>query len=173
MVIGDIRGYSRLTEDELVTFSRVVLGTFGEVLARYDDDIEYRNTWGDALLVVFGDATTAARCALDLRDAMAALQQEGSEVPGHLGIRLSAHVGPIFPLWDPVMRQPSFFGAHIVRAARMEPVTPPGAVLVTEAFAAALELSDSHDLGCEYVGHHPAAKDYGRLRMYALERGRS
>jgi class 3 adenylate cyclase len=170
MLIGDIRGYSKLSEDQLVTFSRVVLGSFSDVLGRYEDSIEYRNTWGDALIVVFGDPTAAARCGLDLRDAMGALQREELDLPDHLGIRLSGHVGPIFPMWDPVMRKQSFFGAHIIRAARMEPVTPPGAVLVTEAFAAALELSDCVDLGCEYVGHHPAAKDYGRLRMYSLER---
>ena len=102
---------------------------------------------------------------------MGALQGDEPGLPDHLGIRLSAHIGPIFPMWDPVMRKQSFFGAHIIRAARMEPVTPPGAVLVTEAFAAALELSDCEDLACEYVGHLPAAKDYGRLRMYSLERG--
>jgi hypothetical protein len=45
-------------------------------------------------------------------------------------------------------------------------------LLVTEPFAAALELSGCTDLGCEYVGHLPAAKDYGRLRMYSLERRR-
>ena len=172
MLIGDIRGYSKLSEDQLVIFSRVVLGSFADVLAGYEDSIEYRNTWGDALIVVFGDPTAAARCGLDLRDAMGALQREEPDLPDYLDIRLSGHVGPIFPMWDPVMRKRSFFGAHIIRAARMEPVTPPGALLVTEAFAAVLELSDCADLGCEYVGHLPAAKDYGRLRMYSLERRR-
>lgn len=172
MLIGDIRGYSKLSEDQLVIFSRVVLGSFADVLAGYEESIEYRNTWGDALIVVFGDPTAAARCGLDLRDAMGALQREELDLPDYLDIRLSGHVGPIFPMWDPVMRKRSFFGAHIIRAARMEPVTPPGAVLVTEAFAAVLELSDSEDLSCEYVGHLPAAKDYGRLRMYSLERRR-
>jgi class 3 adenylate cyclase len=170
MMMGDIRGYSKLSEEQLVTFSRVVLGSFADVLSRYDDHIEYRNTWGDALFVVFSDPTAAARCGLDLRDVMTSMSFEEAGLPGHLGIRLSGHIGPIFPMWDPVMQKQSFFGAHIVRAARMEPVTPPGAVLVTEPFAAALELSGSLDLGCEYVGHVPAAKDYGRLRMYSLER---
>jgi hypothetical protein len=172
MVMGDIRGYSKLNEEQLVTFSRVVLGSFADVLARYEDYIEYRNTWGDALFVVFTDPTAAARCGLDLRDDMSALQLEEAGLPGHLGIRLSGHIGPIFPMWDPVMQKQSFFGTHIVRAARMEPVTPPGALLVTEPFAAALELSGCTDLGCEYVGHLPTAKNYGRLRMYALERRR-
>jgi hypothetical protein len=62
----------------------------------------------------------------------------------------------------------------VSRTARIEPVTPPGAVYVTEPFAAALELAGRRDLACDYVGHMPAAKDYGRLRMYRLRRtGRS
>jgi hypothetical protein len=47
-------------------------------------------------------------------------------------------------------------------------VTPPTAVYVTEPFAAALVLSGDTSLACDYVGHMPAAKDYGRLRMYRL-----
>jgi hypothetical protein len=172
MLMGDVRGYSKLSEDQLAIFSRVVLGSFADVLDRYKENIEYQNTWGDALFVVLDDSIAAGRCGVDLRDAMGELRHTEPELPDHLDIRLSGHVGPIFPMWDPVMHQHSFVGAHIIRAARMEPVTPPGTVLVTEAFAAVLELSDCTDLGCEYVGHLPAAKDYGRLRMYSLERRR-
>jgi hypothetical protein len=45
-------------------------------------------------------------------------------------------------------------------------------VYVTEAFAAALML-ESSPYACDYVGHVPAAKDFGRLRMYRLRRGSS
>ena len=58
----------------------------------------------------------------------------------------------------------------VSRTARIEPVTPPGAVYVTEPFAAALELAQRPELGCDYVGSMPAAKDYGRFRMYRLRR---
>jgi class 3 adenylate cyclase len=61
-------------------------------------------------------------------------------------------------------------GSHVSRTARIEPVTPPRAVYVTEPFAAALLLAGRDDLACDYVGHMPAAKDYGRLRMYRLRR---
>ena len=60
-------------------------------------------------------------------------------------------------------------GSHVSRTARIEPVTPPGSVFVTEPFAAALELAES-PFRCDYVGHLPAAKDFGRLRMYRLRR---
>ena len=61
-------------------------------------------------------------------------------------------------------------GSHVSRTARIEPVTPPGEVYVTEMFAAALELEGEATLACDYVGHMPAAKDYGKLRMYRLRR---
>jgi class 3 adenylate cyclase len=169
MLMGDIRGYSTLNDRQLLTFSELLLGTCAEILTRYDAKIEYRNTWGDAIFVVLSEPSAAARCGLDLRDAVAALELNEVDLPDHLLLRLSGHVGPIFPMVDPVLHRPSFFGSHITRAARMEPVTPPGGFVVTEAFAAELELSDCTDVVCEYIGHRPAAKDYGRLRMYSVE----
>jgi class 3 adenylate cyclase len=73
---------------------------------------------------------------------------------------------------DPVLGLRAFSGSHVSRTARIEPVTPPGAVYVTEPFAATLELQPDNRLTCDYVGHMPAAKDYGRLRMYRLRRRR-
>jgi len=67
-----------------------------------------------------------------------------------------------------VLGTQSFMGAHVSRTARIEPVTPEGSVFVTDRFAASLQLEDSSGFACEYVGHMPAAKDYGRLRMYRL-----
>jgi class 3 adenylate cyclase len=170
MLMGDIRGYSKLNERQLITFSQLLLRACADVLSQYDAAIEYRNTWGDALFVVLADPLAAARCGLDLRDAVAGIDLAGEDLPDSLALRLSGHIGPIFPVVDPVVRQPSFSGSHITRVARLEPVTPPGALVVTEAFAAALELSDCTDLTCDYVGHRPAAKDYGRVRMYMVER---
>jgi hypothetical protein len=43
---------------------------------------------------------------------------------------------------------------------------------VTEAFAALLELMGTPDLACDYVGHLPAAKDAGRMRMHRLHDAR-
>jgi Tetratricopeptide Repeats-Sensor len=170
MLIGDISGFSRLTDEQLPVFADTVLGAFARVLGGHDDDVEYRNTWGDALYAVLSGAPAAARCALDLQEAIGALDLEAIGLPPHLAFRLSGHIGPVFPIWDPVLEADAFMGSHVSRTARIEPVTPPGAVYVTEAFAAALELSGVADVGCDYVGHMPAAKDYGRLRMYRVRR---
>ena len=110
------------------------------------------------------------RAALLIYRTPYAIHLEAAGLPTHLALRLSGHVGPVFSIVDPVVGAPSFMGSHINRTARIEPVTPPGEVYVTEAFAASLELAGCHDLRCDYVGHMPAAKDYGRLRMYHLLR---
>ena len=170
MLFGDTRGFSKLSESQLPTFARVVLGTFARVLVGYAAEVEYRNTWGDALYVVLSNATSAANCALDIQAAMATLDLEAEGLPSSLAFRLSGHVGPTFPIHDPVLDTQSFMGSHVSRTARIEPVTPPGSVYVTEAFAASLELSECAEIRCDYVGHLPAAKDYGRLRMYRLSR---
>ena len=170
MLIGDISGFSKLTDEQLPTFAEVVLGAFARVLGDHDENVEYRNTWGDALYAVLSGAPAAARCALDLQDAMGGLDLEAVGLPQHLAFRLSGHIGPVFPIRDPVLQADAFMGSHVSRTARIEPVTPPGAVYVTEAFAAALELSGASDVGCDYVGHMPTAKDYGRLRMYRVRR---
>lgn len=125
---------------------------------------------GDALVVVLEDTVDAADCALDLQQAMGAIDFTAARLPGHLALRLGGHVGPVFPSSDPVRAEPTFTGSHVSRTARIEPVTPPGAVYVTNAFAAALVLDGGNDLTCDYVGHMPAAKDWGRLRMHRLGR---
>ena len=170
MLFGDVKGFSKLTDEQLPTFSTRVLGAIADVLTRYQADIWHTNTWGDAVYLVLSDAVTAAACALDLQDALAAVDLAAAGLPATLALRLGGHIGPVFPTHDPVLDELGFMGSHVSRTARIEPVTPPGIVYVTEPFAAALELHGRTEFGCDYVGHMAAAKDYGRLRMYRLRR---
>lgn len=168
MLFADIKGFSVLTDEQMETFAERVLGAFASVLHEYRGDVWHRRTWGDAVFLVLTDAVTAASCALDLQGAMASIDLQAEGLPEHLALRLGAHLGPVHRYHDPIIDGPDFTGSHVSRAARVEPVTPPGAVYVTEPFAAALELANRRDLACDYVGHMPAAKNYGRLRMYRL-----
>jgi class 3 adenylate cyclase len=170
ILFADVRGFSKLTDEQLPRFNERVLGAFADVLARHEGLVQYSNTWGDALYVVLTDATSAAACACDLQEAMSAIDLERTGLPAHLALRLGGHLGPVFATRDPVRDMPTFIGSHVSRTARIEPVTPPGAIYVTEPFAAALVLAGRDEFSCEYVGHMPAAKDYGRLRMYRLLR---
>ncbi|MCU1452761.1 MAG: hypothetical protein JWN46_907 [Acidimicrobiales bacterium] len=170
MLFADVKGFSKLTDEQLPRFMTVVFGALAEVLGRFDERILYRNTWGDAVYVVIADAVEAAECALALQEALHAIDFDDARLPAHLALRLGGHVGPVFETLDPVLGRSSFVGSHVSRTARIEPITPPGAVYVTDSFAAALELSGDRTITCDYVGHMPAAKDFGRLRMYRLHR---
>jgi tetratricopeptide (TPR) repeat protein len=170
MLFADVKGFSVLTDEELVVFADRVFGAFAAVLQRHRQYVWHRRTWGDAVFLVLSDAPTAAACALDLQDAMAAIDLKSARLPGHLALRLGAHLGPVVRYHDPVTDGPDFTGSHVTQTARIEPVTPPGAVYVTEPFAAALVLAGRRDLACDYVGHMPTEKNYGRLRMYRLRR---
>ncbi len=172
ILFGDVQGFSKLTDEQFPAFADRFLGAFAAVLSRHEHDVLSRNTWGDAIHVVLSDAAIAARCALDLQDAIGAIDLEAEGLPKHLALRLGGHLGPVFPTPDPVLGVTAYMGSHVSRTARIEPVTPPGTVYVTDAFAAALVLEDSQEFTCDYVGHMDAAKDYGRLRMYRLRRRR-
>ena len=168
LLFADVKGFSDLSDAQVPVFAEQVLGAFATVLEQHADAVDYRNTWGDGLYLVLRDAATAAEVGLALHAALADLDTASAGLP-RLALRVGAHLGPVYPIFDPVLATRAFMGAHVSRTARIEPVAPPGDVYVTEQFAAALVL-ESTEFECRYVGHVPAAKDYGRLRMYRLGR---
>lgn len=169
LLFGDIKGFSKLVEKQLPVFADRILGAVAQTLDRYGAAVEVRNTWGDGLYIVVSDAETAADCALELQEAISALPFAELALPT-LGLRLGGHFGPVFRLYDPVLKQMTFMGCHVSRTARIEPVTPEGAVYVTDAFAAALAATKERRFACSYMGVMPAAKDYSPMRMFALSR---
>jgi hypothetical protein len=173
MLFGDFSRFSRLNDEQAVTFATRVLGAVADVVRRYGNQVRWRNTWGDGLNLMLTDAAGAAACALDLQEAIAAIDLRAEGLPEGIALRLGGHVGPVFPVHDPVLAADAFTGTHVNRTARIEPVTPAGEVYVTEAFAAALALAGPRELTCDYVGHMAAAKGYGMLRMYRLRRSRA
>src|ERR1700732_1134825 len=139
-------------------------------MRRFGAHVLYRNSWGDAIYAVIDDPVIGARCALEIQAAMrkAKLARYGFAVRPEL--RLGAHFGPLYDGYDPVCEEKTFFGGHATIAARLEPVTPPGQVYVSEAMAAALVLAAHRRFSCDYVGQLPSAKGFGLMRMYLLNR---
>lgn len=170
MLFGDIHGFSKLTDSQLPSFVARVLGASAAVINRYRRDILLANTWGDGLFLVFDDAGKAADCALDLQAAIAAVDLTAAGLPDDLALRLGGHLGPVYHARDPILERDNFFGAHVSRAARIEPVTPVGCIYVTEMLAAVLALHNADRFECDYVGMTQAAKRYGKMRMFLLRR---
>jgi hypothetical protein len=78
MLFGDIKGFSRLTDEQLPRFATHILGSFAEVLDRHSEEVWHRNTWGDAVYVVLSGVLAAATCALELQEAIAACTRRGT-----------------------------------------------------------------------------------------------
>jgi class 3 adenylate cyclase len=170
MLFGDIHGFSKLTDAQLPSFTDRIMGAIGRVARRYSEDIAFINTWGDGIFAVFPDAGRAAACALDMQEEVTRIDFEAAGLPTTMKLRLGGHLGPVFELDDPVTIRPNYYGAHVSRAARIEPITPEGCVYVTETLAAVLALNNGEEFSCDYVGNTEMAKHYGRLRMFLLRR---
>ncbi|MDO8312746.1 MAG: adenylate/guanylate cyclase domain-containing protein [Sideroxyarcus sp.] len=168
ILFGDIKGFSKLKEVQISSFVKEILGVFGNVLDKFAEKILFRNTWGDGLFVILPDVQTAAACAMELQKELKKLIDVREEFATH-SLRLAAHFGPVIEQYDPVLKKTNFFGVHVSRAARVEPVTPEGKVYATWPFASQLAMLKNSPVKADYVGHLPAAKSYGHIKMYVLK----
>ncbi len=168
ILFTDFAGFSTLTEMALPAFWDGVMREVAAVLDRHGDGIVCRNSWGDALYAVATDAPLAAQVALELQAALAAFDYATLGLDGAGGMRIGAHYGPAYRTIDHITGRTTFYGTEVSKAARIEPVTPPGAVFVTEPFAAILALEAADLFACRYVGRIPLAKKYGDYPMYRL-----
>jgi class 3 adenylate cyclase len=178
MLFSDFAGFSKIPDRSIGDFMQVI-EEISEDLAKNGIKAEVTNTWGDALFMVAERATDMALLGLTLRDAVhSSLAKRRFPVP--LDIRISLHAGPVFKEVDPFIQRENFYGGHINRAARLEPVTIIGQIFATQQFIALLqtELSilrneNPHSplltrFKYRYVGTVELAKNYGTQPIYQL-----
>jgi class 3 adenylate cyclase len=168
IIFGDVVGFSKLQEEDVPRFHDIFMARISKELKSFGERVLYRNSWGDAIYVVFDDAVDAARFSLSIQKIIDAMDFVPIGYDRALRLRLGAHFGPIYHGVDQLCEVETYYGSHVTRAARIEPVTPAGKVYVTESMAAALALSGIGDIDSDYVGPVPLAKDYGEIRMYQL-----
>lgn len=170
LMFTDYPGFSKLDERVLPLFWEDVMVRAARTLEAYGDVIRQGNTWGDAIFAVFEDAPTAAAAALDLCEQLANVNCKALGVREGTAMRIALHYGPTYSGYDPVTKRTTYYGSEVSRAARIEPVTPSGAVYVTEPFAAVLEMENDHPFACNYVGKIALPKGYGVYPLYRLQR---
>ena len=170
ILFTDFKGFSTLSESALPSFWDGVMRIVAEVLDGQADEVECRNSWGDALYAVTSSASSAAEIALQLQDRLARYDYATLGLDGSGGMRIGAHYGPAYRTVDHITGRITFYGTEVSKAARIEPVTPPGAVFVTEPLAAILALEGRDLYTCRYVGRIALAKKYGDYPMYRLTR---
>jgi len=172
LLFADVRGFSKLTEDEIPLFVEHFLGTVALEVGRSREAPLVTNTWGDGLYFVFGSVRDTGVFALDLCDAVLAMDWRAKGFRDDLTIRIGLHAGPTYECTDPVTKRKTYIGAHVSRAARIEPITPPGEVYASRAFAAIARADQVTEFACSYVGQTPLGKDYGIYPTYVVHRRR-
>jgi class 3 adenylate cyclase len=166
ILFADAVGFSKLSEAEVPLFVEHFLGRIAAVSARYGHTILARNTWGDGLYFVFSESAAAGEFGLELARLVAGTDWIGHGLRTSLNLRIGLHAGPAYEFDDPITGSRTYGGTHVSRAARIEPITPPGQVYASESFAAVSAADGVKTFTCEYVGQTPLAKDYGTLPAY-------
>lgn len=170
IMFADVVGYSKLPETVIPKYVAQFNQRVSRLMADSSSAPVNVNTWGDGLFFVFNGVEDAGRFALDLRDLVVKTDWVELGLPRQLTIRIGVHAGPVYVNFDPVVREISFTGAHVSRAARIEPITHEGEVFTSEEFAALAAADQSKGFSCDLVGTTALAKSYGLFRVYSLER---
>jgi hypothetical protein len=166
MLFADAVGYSRLSEDQTPNFITQFLGAVAGLIARTEQRPEHVETTGDGLYMVFRSVRDAGLYALQLSHLVATTDWAARGLPDGLNIRIALHCGPVHCGRNPITGSRLYTGPHTSRTARIEPITPPGQVYASSAFAAVAAGLGVDDLSMQYVGRMPLAKGYGLLGIY-------
>jgi class 3 adenylate cyclase len=171
MLFADFAGFSRVHDALAPLFqARFLKLAAGQIEASPVEPL-LASTWGDALYVVFDSPRDGAEFALSLLENTREVDWTAVGLADAVPIRIALHTGPVFSGFDPIMGRDTYFGSSVNKAARIEPVTPPGMIYASEALAASLAAGGQHDYALEYIGRLALAKGYGESRIYRLERG--
>jgi class 3 adenylate cyclase len=181
MMFSDLSGYSKLQDEHIPSFLDF-LEKLNGAIEKIGVSLESLNTWGDAVFAVADSALKIADFGLRYCDIIESLGKKYPEFPFPIRARISLHSGPVFLAQDPFIKKVNFYGGHINRAARLEPVTAVGQVYATQQFISLLygETNDERNeciqkgikycerYSTEYVGVISLAKSYGQQEVYHL-----
>ena len=173
IVFADVKGFSQLSDQQIPDFVSFFWGEVSKVLSQVRYSPLAVNTWGDAMVLVFDEPLSAGDFCLDVMDCVSGTDWTAVGLPGDISFRISCHAGPVFEVLDPLTNKTSFFGLHVNQAARIEPITPPGNIYVSEEFAAQTKLYGKAGFTFEIIGSLELAKAFGRMRIYKLTKNAS
>lgn len=168
ILFSDVRGFSKLGDSGVVWFFNELHPVLAAVIDRYRDDIQFVDTWGDAIYLVARKASTVAHIAAELNDAMSGVDQSHLALDEPLMLRIGLHYGPVYKLRDHLAQTVTYASTDVTKTARIEPVTPPGEIFGTEPLVAMLELEGEHWARYRYAGTIQSAKGYGAFRMFHI-----
>ena len=170
MLFADAFHFSQLGEEQMPDFIKSFMGPIALLARAARPAPIYSNTWGDGLFFVFKNPADAASFALQLADRVNSIDRKAAGLPEELSLRIALHVGPVYRFKDRIIDRMNYIGSHVNRAARMEPVTPPGQVYSSDAFAALAAVEAPGQFRFDYIGRVPLAKSFGEFPMYHVRK---
>jgi tetratricopeptide (TPR) repeat protein len=173
ILVGNVVGFGKLTEEQLPLFHEHFLGAAARLLSSTNDAPIAVNAWGSGFSIIFEEVDQAGRIAVRLREILetppggtAGWLQYG--LPADLGISIALHAGPVFSMFNPLTRQTAFTGRNVDLAGWLESVTQKGEILTTEAFAVLAATGAPTDFFCEYIGSRSLPKVPAGVKLYRL-----
>lgn len=179
LMFADMVGFSKLNDSDLPA-----LWEFLAAAGRYTEGStpDLLESWGDALYVSFSRARDILRFAFGIQKAFRDLDPFAFGLPRPIQLRTALHAGPVYDGPHPLTGRRMFYGSHVSRAARLEPVTVSGEIYATHQFVALLTTEERAELhaaqmtgtsyapwyACEYLGIMSLAKGYGLQPVYHL-----
>jgi class 3 adenylate cyclase len=171
MLYADVANFELLDEQQIPIFLHHVLKRLAAAVESGPVSPFAVKSWGQGLVIAFETVDAAADCAVALQKAFAGLDLTGLGLPVSLALKICGHYGLVHTAFDPFAGQQGLFGSSATLAARMEPVTAPGAVYVSEDFVSALFARGRFAHRAEYVGDHLPLRSSEEYRLFALKAG--
>jgi class 3 adenylate cyclase len=170
VIFADAVGYRTLREREVPRFVRHYLSSAMHSLQTHAIAPLVKNTWGDALYLVFETVREAGLFAVDFRDRIVSTDWSQLGFDCKLNVRIGVHAGPLYRIYDPIFGQWSYVGSHVTRTARLEPSTDIGKVFASLPFVALAAAERVTDFTCRPVGRRQLVKDAGEMTVFELAR---
>ena len=168
IVFSDFKGFSKIKKQWKGDFLKAYQTISYNLKSKLECAMTF-NTWGDAIIASFQVGTDAVEFMLALRSFI--FEANGEEklqvIP-----RIAGHYGDVNLFYDPILGKQNILGNEVNTTARIEPVTRPGEVFVTNEFKRAIEKQsiDGTNLNVAFdeLGVIELAKNFGEHELYRL-----
>ncbi|MFA5454957.1 MAG: adenylate/guanylate cyclase domain-containing protein [Sulfurimonas sp.] len=171
IVFTDLKGFSKLSEPEIRIFYSEVLPELASKIIHLKEESLVWNTWGDALVAIFEDETKIIELVFTYRDFFKNYDFKAKNI-NPIFPRIAGHFGRFEIIKDALLGGTNnAFGQNINTTARIEPITRPNEIYVTEDFKDRIEKSPNNiDINFDELGEIPLAKNFGTYNLFRLRK---
>lgn len=167
LMFADIKGYSKLGDDTL--YEKLSHIFKHEILERVtSDDVILLKTVGDGVILYSFTTAPLANSALELRDKFRNYNWLASGFTDNLQIRVALHLDEVIVERNSSSQVIDLTGNGVIKAARIEPMTPLNSVYCSQVFQVMLANSNSANLKAIAQGTMKLAKDYGEMPVFEV-----